>query len=75
MQTTWLDTLRYWASQNGKQAKVKLAYETGIGYDTIGRILRGERKPDKTEQIALCKVTGMKMKDFSSDCESEKQSA
>lgn len=66
MQTTWLDTIRFWISQNGRQARVKLAYETGIGYDAIGRIVRGERKPNKTEQIALCKVIGMKMRDFDS---------
>lgn len=36
-----------------------LSEETGIKLCTLGRIIRGEREATKTEQIALCLVTGL----------------
>ncbi|MGE3608029.1 MAG: hypothetical protein AB7I27_00475 [Bacteriovoracaceae bacterium] len=78
MQTiTNIPLLQFWISQNGKQAKVKLSYETGISYDTLGRILRGDREATKTEQIAICKVTKLKKSELfiSSDQEGNEKSA
>lgn len=34
---------------------------TGIGYWTLLRTLQGKREATKTEQIALCQVTGIEL--------------
>jgi transcriptional regulator with XRE-family HTH domain len=38
----------------------ELSALTGIGFYTLGRILRGEREITKTEQLALLSVTGFR---------------
>lgn len=72
---TNLDLLKFWLSQQGKQAKVKLSFDTGISYDTLGRILRGDKDPTKTEQIALCEVTGLDKNELFPIVENKKESA
>lgn len=37
---------------------------TGIGYWTLLRTLQGKREATKTEQIALCQVTGFKLEEL-----------
>lgn len=41
-----------------------LCAESGIGYYTLGRIIKGQREATKTEQIALCQVTGLDAEDL-----------
>lgn len=55
-----LNLLQNWVEQNGKQGRVRLAFRSGIGYDTVGRILRGERLPSKIEQAAIARATKIK---------------
>lgn len=61
MQTKNLEHLQYWVSQHSKE---ELAFKTGIGFHTIGRILRGERVPSKTQRIAIREATGLPEKDL-----------
>lgn len=53
----------------------ELCSESGIGYYTMARIIKGQREATKTEQIALCQVTGLKLEDlFPIDQEEEQAS-
>jgi hypothetical protein len=59
-----LAIIQNWVSAQGKQGRVNLAYKSGIGYDTIGRILRSDKQPSPMEVIALAKATKMKKSDL-----------
>lgn len=59
-----LEIIQNWVSAHGKQGRVTLAYRSGIGYDTIGRILRSEKQPSPMEVTALAKATKMKKSDL-----------
>jgi preprotein translocase subunit Sss1 len=52
-----------------------LSDATGINTYTLGRIIRGERKPTKTELIALSTVTGLSIESLSLEVEDEKKAS
>jgi hypothetical protein len=59
MKTLNTSALKAWLATQGPNSKVELSYKTGIGFYTLGRILRGDKQPSKAEQMALLLATGL----------------
>lgn len=56
-------TLNNWIAVNGPHGREALSYKSGLGFYTIGRLLRQDRPASKTELLALIQATGL------SECE------
>ena len=67
--------LENWLTEHGPQGREALSYKSGIGFYTLGRILRGERLPTKSEQLALIQATGLNMATLFGTDKDEEESA
>lgn len=70
-----IQILHGWLACQGSQAKESLSVKSGIGYYTLGRILKSERQPTKPEQLALIQATGLSDSELFSDHELNKKPA
>lgn len=60
MRTLNLKLLNDWLEENGPRSKELLAAKAEISSFSVGRILKGEKRPTGPEQIAICLATGIK---------------
>lgn len=75
MRTLNIQNLNAWLVCQGPQAREVLSVKSGIGYYTLGRILKLERPPTKPEQLALIQATGLSESELFIADESIKQLA
>lgn len=66
MEKTWTKTLNDWLKAQGKNARVNLAYKTGLSYDLVGDLIRGDKSPNEAQKRALAKVLKIRLRDFDS---------
>lgn len=55
MQYTY-DTFKKWIDDRGELAKEEMGLRSGLGFHKVGRILRKEKIPTRSEQLAIVSV-------------------
>ena len=48
-----------WLTQNGPHGREALSFKSGLGFYTIGRILRKDKQVTKAQIMALAQATGL----------------
>jgi hypothetical protein len=59
-----IEKLNEWLAIQGPHAREALSYKSGLGFYTIGRLLRSDKQITKAQAMAIAHATGLSINDL-----------
>lgn len=59
-----IEKLNEWLAIQGPHAREALSYKSGLGFYTIGRLLRGDKPATKSQVMAIAQATELNHEDL-----------